>query len=111
MIKCNAVVMMNVAALPLMKKRNAIAWKQVHQECVGEVKRRSPHDTGNNERSINPEGAVNVEGDIDVNPDNIKLDVFGTSGYSGFLEVGTRHMGAQPYICLLYTSPSPRDRS
>ena len=98
MIKADFAVMMNVAALPLMKKQNAVAWKQVHQEIVGKAKEDSPHKFGNNMRSINPNGTVNVREEIDIDPDNIDLDVFTTSGYGGYLEVGTRKMGPRPYI-------------
>lgn len=79
----------------------AVAWKNAVQECVGETKKRSPvraHFGGHNRRSINPNGAVNTSGAIDIDPKDICAEIFTTSGYGGYLEVGTRKMSARPYI-------------
>ena len=98
MIKADFAVMMNIHALATIKRDHAIAWKNVMQEIIGEAKHRTPFEWGFNQESINPNGAVNVRGEIDIDPDNIDLDVFTTSGYGGYLEVGTRKMGPRPYI-------------
>lgn len=54
----------------------------------------SPKKTGHNMRSImfevGPGGEV-AKGDLEG-------AVYGTSGYSGYLEVGTRFMAARPYF-------------
>lgn len=46
----------------------------------------SPYLTGNNRRSI----AYNAKG--------LEGSVYSTSGYGGFLETGTSHMAARPYM-------------
>lgn len=50
------------------------------------IKPPSPIDTGNNRRSITYD-AKGLEG-----------KVYSTSGYGGFLETGTSHMAARPYM-------------
>jgi len=56
---------------------------------AGETRRLSPHDTGNNARSI----------EIDEKElYKLKGRVYTTSGYGGYLEIGTSKMGAQPYF-------------
>ena len=66
----------------------------------------SPWKTGNNRRSI--AGEVSGIGEVAsggeggaeriVDDSGIEGAVYGTSGYSGFLEVGTSRMNAQPYF-------------
>lgn len=84
----------------------ALRWKRFTQECVGEVKRNSPpppkfgpiEPSGVNKRSINPGGAVTSDGRTDIDPGNIRCEVYGTSGYSGYLNNGTRYMAAREYF-------------
>jgi HK97 gp10 family phage protein len=60
--------------------------KNVIVDIANDVVEGSPVETGNNKRSIQYE-AKGLEG-----------SVYSTSGYGGFLEVGTRFMSAQPYF-------------
>ena len=86
--------------------RIAVGWINVIQECVAEAKKKSPPPpkiggvpaTGHNARSINPMGQVHSSGATTIDPNNIDGEVFTTSGYGGYLEVGTRKMPARPYI-------------
>lgn len=55
-------------------------------ETAAEVVRGSPVLTGHNRRSI------------DYWVKKLRARIFGTSGYSGYLEVGTSKMAAQPYF-------------
>ncbi len=66
---------------------------------------RSPVLTGNNRRSIAAEvagmaGTVAGEGPSErvVNEREIESAVYSTSGYGGFLEVGTKRAPARPYF-------------
>ena len=54
----------------------------------------SPHLTGNNRRSIKYEVGPGGE----VAKSEMEGAVYSTSGYGGYLETGTRKMGAQPYF-------------
>jgi len=54
----------------------------------------SPHVTGNNRRSIKYEVGPGGE----VAKKETEGAVYSTSGYGGFLETGTRKMGARPYF-------------
>jgi len=58
-----------------------------HNEAL---KRQRPGGTGTNRRSI----------DVSVvdGPDGVHAELFTTSGYGGYLEVGTSKMAAQPYL-------------
>jgi len=82
----------------LVKGKFAIAWKQFHQECVTSVKRESPKQYGNLMRSINPAGELNSRGDRDVNLSDLLLEIFGTCGYSGYQNSGTRWMAGKFYF-------------
>ena len=72
----------------------------------GDAVRMSPYKTGHNRRSIASEvsGMGVVEQGEDAEPgrvvDDSKLEaaVYSTSGYGGFLEVGTRFLSARPYF-------------
>ena len=72
----------------------------------GDAVRMSPYKTGHNRRSIASEvsgmGVVEQGEDAEVGRvvDDSKLEAacYGTSGYSGFLEVGTIHTPARPYF-------------
>lgn len=57
----------------------------------------SPVLTGNNRRSIKGETSGFGSGEV-VDQDKIQGAVYSTSGYGGFLETGTRKMGARPYF-------------
>lgn len=98
MFKCDVKVNLNPFAMGQIEERIAVGWVNVVQECVGEAKKRTPHLTGHNMRSINPGGAVHSSGATTIDPKNIDGEVFTTSGYGGYLEVGTHKMGARPYI-------------
>lgn len=98
MFKCDVKVRVNPLAARQINERIAVGWINVIQECVKEAKDRTPHDTGHNMRSINPAGAVHSSGATTIDPKKIDGEVFGTSGYSGYLEVGTHKMKARPYI-------------
>ena len=54
----------------------------------------SPVLTGNNKRSIKFEVGPNGE----IAKGELEGAVYSTSGYGGFLEVGTIHQSAQPYF-------------
>jgi len=64
----------------------------------------SPWETGNNRRSIVGEastmGIVAGQGSAERQVDDAKIEgaVYSSSGYGGFLEVGTSKMPARPYI-------------
>lgn len=55
-----------------------------------DAKAASPVDTGNNRDGIDTE-VTQVEA-------GIQATIFGQSGYSGYLEIGTSKMEARPYI-------------
>ncbi len=55
-------------------------------DITGDVKNNSPVLTGHNRRSI----------EFDVH--HLDSEVYSTSGYGGYLEVGTVHMPARPYF-------------
>jgi hypothetical protein len=63
------------------------------QVMADEAKKRSPRDTGNNANSI----AVKVS-----RGRKQEGRVFSQSGYGGWLEIGTTHMPAWPYIAPSY---------
>jgi len=89
---------LNPFAARQINDRIAVGWINVIQECVAEAKKHSPHRFGTNMRSINPLGQVHSSGATTIDPNNIDGEVFTTSGYGGYLEVGTRKMPARPYI-------------
>ena len=68
------------------KKAMEAGLKDLVTEVARSAIQGSPVLTGNNRRSIRYE-AKGLTG-----------SVFGTSGYSGFLELGTARMSAQPYF-------------
>lgn len=55
-----------------------------------ELKRKRPGGTGTNRRSL--------DADVEQTSTGIKAQVYGQSGYSGYLEIGTSRMRPQPYI-------------
>ena len=64
------------------------------EEIIAGAKRRSPvakEHGGTNRRSINPDG-------VRIDPQTLAGEIITTSGYGGYLEVGTRRMPARPYI-------------
>jgi len=75
-------------------------------EVTNDAVRGSPWLTGNNRRSLVGEvsrmGMVASGGGGSserlIDDSKIEGAVYGTSGYSGFLEVGTSRMPARPYI-------------
>lgn len=66
--------------------RGGVALTRIAQETVVEAQKRSPFRHGTNKRSIMQ----------DAHGSGRK--VFSTSGYGGYLEVGTSRMPARPYI-------------
>jgi len=92
------------------KKDVQLGLKDVMVDIANDVIKGSPHKTGHNRRSIAYKlGSVKValgtpQGD---EPDFINWEpelkeseaaIFSTSGYGGYLETGTRKMGARPYF-------------
>ena len=76
---------------------------EVHAQTVEEPPLGSPRLTGNNARSLAAEvsgmGIVGgTENERMVDDSKIEGVVYSTSGYGGFLETGTQHMPARPYI-------------
>ena len=69
-----------------MKEAAKKALKNVIVDIANDVVKGSPFETGNNRRSIQYE-AKELEG-----------SVYSTSGYGGYLEVGTVKMNARPYF-------------
>ena len=72
------------------------ALRDVTYEIHGGASKNHPYTdrTGNNTRSITPQ--VGNKGQLSLSEN--QSAVFSTSGYGGFLETGTRFMGAYPYI-------------
>jgi hypothetical protein len=74
------------------------------QDAVAPPPLGSPYLHGNNRRSIAMEvsGLGKVAGDGPqeraVNDNELESAIYTTSGYGGFLEIGTEKMGARPYI-------------
>ena len=98
MFTADVKVRVNPFAARQMNERIAVGWIDVVQECVAEAKKRSPHLTGHNMRSINPGGAVHSSGATRIDPKNIDGEIFTTSGYGGWLEIKTRKTPARPYM-------------
>jgi HK97 gp10 family phage protein len=65
-------------------------------DMVPDAKRHSPVLTGHNADTID---ATVVEG-----PKGIEAKMFTESGYGGYLETGTRHMPARPYLWPAFAS-------
>ena len=72
------------------------------QDVVADAKHLSPHKTGHNMRSIDwkPKSVAGIQLFGDGTKRNVQ--VFTTSGYGGYLEVGTRKKLAHPYIMPAY---------
>lgn len=70
------------------------ALKDVVTDIAGDAIKGSPYLTGHNARSIKFEVGPGGE----VAKKELEGAVYGTSGYSGFLEVGTIRMSARPYF-------------
>ena len=80
-------VTFNEQILKMIEKAPTEALNRLAEHVTAGAKRRSPYKTGNNRKNIDwdaPRGGVRRIGP--------------TSGYGGFLEVGTRYMAARPYI-------------
>ena len=77
--------------------------RDVTVQVTAEAVPNSPIETGNNRRSIAAEvsgmGTVaGVTGERLVDENKIQGAVYSTSGYGGYLEVGTQHIAARPYF-------------
>ena len=66
-------------------------------EIANESAKNSPKLTGNNMRSIAYESSGFGMGSL-VAKDKVEGAVYSTSGYGGWLEVGTGSMGKRPYM-------------
>lgn len=62
----------------------------------------SPVRTGYNRNTI--------DADVRQTATGVEAEGFTQSGYGGYLEVGTRHMAAQPYMWLAFQQTSDRLR-
>ena len=70
------------------------AMKNVVTDIAGDAIKGSPFLTGNNRRSI----AYEVGPGKEVAQQKNEGAVYGTSGYSGYLEIGSKIMPARPYF-------------
>ena len=85
---------------------NKLAMRDTVVQVTGDAVRWSPWITANNRRSIVGEAssmgmvASGGAGEKERLVDDSKIEgaVYSTSGYGGYLEVGTSKMPAQPYI-------------
>ena len=84
---------------------NKLAMRDTVVEVLADsIRPPSPVDTGNNRRSMVGDasgmGMVAGQGASERLVDDSKIEgaVYSTSGYGGFLEVGTSKMAARPYI-------------
>jgi len=85
---------------------NKLAMRDTVVEVTHDAVQLSPWLTGNNRRSMTGEAsgmgmvASGGEGQPERIVDDSKIEgaVYSTSGYGGFLEVGTSKMPARPYI-------------
>lgn len=96
-MKMSVDVKLNVKAKAVeakVEKATEKALKDVVTDIAGDVIKESPVATGNNRRSImfevGPHGAVAKE--------KLEGAVYSTSGYGGYLEVGTVRMPARSYF-------------
>lgn len=55
-----------------------------------ELHRKRPGGTGTNRRSL--------DADVELKDDGVHAELYGQSGYSAYLELGTSKMAPQPYI-------------
>ena len=94
------------AVIKQVSEANKLAMRDTVVEVTRDAVRESPWETGHNRRSMVGEvsgmGVIlqgaDAEPDRFVDDTKIEGGVYGTSGYSGFLEVGTSKMAARPYI-------------
>ena len=93
-------------AIKQVAEANKLAMRDTTVEVTHDAVQLSPWITGNNRRSITGEvsgmgmAASGGAGRIERMVYDSKTEgaVYSTSGYGGFLEVGTSKMAAQPYI-------------
>ena len=91
------------AIIKKVDKAARLGMRDVTVEVHAEALKESPWVTGNNARSLTAEvsgmGVVGgTENERMVDDSKIEGILYSTSGYGGFLETGTQHMAAQPYI-------------
>jgi len=106
-MKMTSTIVLNLKvdeAIKQVTEANKLAMRDTVVEVTGDAVRFSPWLTGNNRRSIVGDasgmGKVAGQGGSERQVDDSKIEgaVYGTSGYSGFLETGTSKMPARPYI-------------
>ena len=93
--KCNFVLNLKNPQEAFNGVRRAVVGRLVEgcQDVVADAKRLSPKRTGHNRRSIDYKMVVGTQ---------INASVVTSSGYGGYLEVGTRKKAARPYIIPAY---------
>ena len=79
-------------------KAARLAMRDTVVEVAHDAVEGSPYLTGNNRRSIKYEASGFNTGEGVIDQSKTEGAVYGTSGYSGFLEVGTSRMNARPYF-------------
>mgnify|MGYP000353590857 CR=1 FL=1 len=77
-----------------MTKASRKGLKDTIVEIADDAIEHSPKKTGNNARSIKWETGPGSE----IAKEDLSAAAYSTSGYGGFLEVGTVSMGARPYF-------------
>jgi hypothetical protein len=65
----------------IIKQRLALAFRDGVDNIVRDAKKLSPYQTGTNRRSI--------EAEVKATPSGVSAQVFTTSGYGGWLEIGS----------------------
>lgn len=106
-MKMSTTIVLNLKTEEVTKQvieANKKAMRDTVVEVTGDAVKGSPWETGNNRRSIVGEassmGMVAGQGESERLVDDSKIEgaVYSSSGYGGFLEVGTAKMPARPYI-------------
>lgn len=101
-MKLNIKISLNLKDKEVMKtvtEAGKLAMRDTVSDVLNDSVKGSPVLTGNNRRSLTME-VSGFPGGGEGMVDQSKLEgaVYSTSGYGGFLEVGTRRTGARPYI-------------
>ncbi len=92
------------AVIKQVTEATKLAMRDTVVEVTRDAVKDSPWETGNNRRSIVGEasgmGMVAGQGGSERLVDESKIEgaVYSTSGYGGFLEVGTSKLNPRPYI-------------
>jgi HK97 gp10 family phage protein len=95
-LKMNVTVNLHIKEVEdKVKEATRLAMRDVVTDIANDAVNASPVLTGNNRRSIAFE-CEGVKGEIGVGEG--EGAVYSTSGYGGWLEVGTKRMPARPYM-------------